>query len=218
MNRHLKPVLLACAIGVLSACGGAGDEAPAEDAAAQEAPAPAEATTTPDTTAPAPGASTAPADAPLSVADLDAYVRGMQKEIELLEATVAKVEDARQRKDDAAQTSAVLEASMADRDTPAAAAAGLPVERWKHVKSRITTIVGGVAMRAQLGGMGGDTAGMSPEEKAEHERNLAALQAQVPDPYKDLDPAVVDALKARHDELAALHAEATGLLFKAASR
>lgn len=217
MNRYMKPVLLACALAGLSACGGASDESPAEGAAAQEAAAPAgEVAHAPEVATPTPAAT--PADAPLTPADLDAYVRGMQKEIELLKATLAKVEDAKQRKDDAAQTSAVLEVSMADRDTPAAAAAGLPVERWKHVKSRVTAIIGGVAMREQLAGMGGDTAGMTPEQKAEQEENLAAMQAQIPDPYRDLDPAVVEALKARHGELAALHAESTGLLFKAASR
>jgi uncharacterized small protein (DUF1192 family) len=217
MNRYMKPVLLACVIAGLAACGGASEESRAEGTAAQEAVAPVEVAATPAAT-PAASAPATPADAPLSVADLDAYVRGMQKEIELLKATLAKVEDAKQRKDDAAQTSAMLEVSMADRDTPAAAAAGHPVERWKHVKSRITTIIGGVAMRAQLAGMGGDTTDMTPEQKAEQEKNLAEMQAQIPDPYKDLDPAVVAALKARHDELAALHAESTGLLFKAASR
>lgn len=219
MKMSIKFALLACAIAGVSACGGAGEEASAGETP-QETAIPAEGVAAaPDAAAPVSAAAPAtPADAPLSVGDIDAYVLGMRKEIALLEATVAKVEQAKQQKDEEAQASAVMEAAMADRDAPAATAAGLPVERWKQVKSRIAAIIGGVAMRAQLSRMGGEAADMTAEQKAEQEKNVAAMLADMPDPYQGLEPAVVDALESRHDELAALHAESVGLLLKAASR
>lgn len=192
----------------LSACGGgepATDEAAASTDATTEA---APAATSPD--APA-QPSAAGADASLKLEEIDAYVRGMQKEIELVKAAGEKVKQAQAAKDDQAEMSAITEMAMGDFDTPAADAAGLPVARWQEVKRKITATIGGVDTRRQMQDMAGNTEGMTPEQIAEHQRNAEAMLASIPDPYAGLEPSVVEALKTRHDELARLNAESIGL-------
>jgi len=207
--RNMNLALAMAILVVLSACGGGGGE-PATD----EASAPADATTeaAPASTPDAPAQpSTAAADASLKLEDVDAYVRGMQKEIELVKAAGEKVKQAQAAKDDQAEMSAITEMAMGDFDTPAAEAAGLPVARWQEVKRKITAAIGGVDTRRQMQDMAGNTEGMTPEQIAEHQRNAEAMLASIPDPYAGLEPSVVEALKTRHDELARLNAESIGL-------
>lgn len=206
MRKTNLALALALAVG-LSACGGGETEATDEAAASTETTeaAPAEAP------GPAPQPATAAADTSLKLDEIDAYVRGMQKEIELLKAAGEKVKQARAAKDEQAELSALTEMAMGDFDTPSAEAAGLPVARWQDVKRKIIATVGGVDTRKQMQDMAGNTEGMTPEQAAEHQRNAEAMLASIPDPYAGLDPAVVEALKARHDELARLNAESIGL-------
>ena len=179
---------------------------------------------TDETTAPAEAAEAAPADAPaspsrpataaadtsLKLEEIDAYVRGVTKEIELLKAASEKVEQARAAKDDEAELSAIMEMA-GGFDEAAAEAAGLPLERWKDVQRKIIATVGGVDTRRQMQDMAGNTEGMTPEQVAEHQRNAEQMLASIPDPYAGLGPEVVEALKARHDELARLNAESIGV-------
>jgi hypothetical protein len=207
MRKANLAMALALAVG-LAACGGG-----SEPEAAGGAAAPAEAPDAAPSTArePTPPPSTAAADASLQRDEIDAYVRGMQKEIELLRAAGEKVKQARAAKDEQAELSAITGMAMGDFDTPSAAAAGLPVPRWQEVKRKVAAVIGGVDTRAQMQGMVGSTEGLTPEQVAEHQRNAEALLASIPDPYAGLEPAVVEALKARHDELARLNAESIGL-------
>lgn len=205
MRKTNLALAMALAAG-LAACGGN------EPATGEETAAPAEPTQAAPADAPAPPAqpSTAAADTSLKLEEIDAYVRGMQKEVELLKAAGEKVKQARAAKDDQAELSAITEMAMGDFDTPAAEAAGLPVARWQEVKRKITATIGGVDTRRQMQEMAGNTEGLTPEQVAEQQRNAEALLASIPDPYAGLDPAVVEALKARHDELARLNAESIG--------
>lgn len=205
MRKTNLALAMALAAG-LAACGGN------EAATGEETAAPAEPTQAAPADAPAPPAqpSTAAADTSLKLEEIDAYVRGMQKEVELLKAAGEKVKQARAAKDDQAELSAITEMAMGDFDTPAAEAAGLPVARWQEVKRKITATIGGVDTRRQMQEMAGNTEGLTPEQVAEQQRNAEALLASIPDPYAGLDPAVVEALKARHDELARLNAESIG--------
>ena len=206
MRKTNLALALALAFG-LSACGG-GSEPEATDAAA----APTESAEAAPADAPAPTQpATAAADASLKLDEIDAYVRGMQKEIELLKAAGEKVKQARAAKDEQAELSALTEMAMGDFDTPSAEAAGLPVARWQEVKPKVTAVIGGVDTHPQMQGMAGNTEGMTPEQAAEHQHNAEAMLASIPDPYAGLDPAVVEALKTRHDELAQLNAESIGL-------
>lgn len=206
MRKTNLALAMALLVG-LSACGGndpaATDEAAAPtgdtaEAAPADAPAP-------------PQPSTAAADTSLKLEEIDAYVRGMQKEIELLTAAGEKVKQARAAGDEPAELSAITEMAMGDFDTPAAEAAGLAVDRWKQVGRKITATVGGAGTRRQMQEDVAKTDGMSPEQAAEHKRNVEAMLAMIPDPYAGLDPAVAEALKARHDELARLNAESIGV-------
>jgi hypothetical protein len=207
--RHLKHVLWGLVLIGLAGCGRDETGEPAETAAT-EAVAPV---------AQNPGPVEAPPvaadDAPLTVSDLDAYVRGIRKEIELRQAAAAKVREARERQDDEAEMSAMAQLAMGDVDTDAAAAAGLSVARWKHVKNRIAKIIGGSAMREQ---MRSDLANadLTATERAEQEANVAAILATMPDPYAGLDADVVEALKARQEELGRLHGESIAVLMNAA--
>ena len=203
-NMALAMALLAG----LSACGGSEPEATVEAAASEETATEATPATAPD--AP-PQPATAATDTALKLDEIDAYVRGMQKEIELVRAAGEKVRQAQAAKDEQAELSAITEMAMGDFDTPAAAAAGLPVARWQEVKRKITATIGGVDTRRQMQDMAGNTEGMTPEQIAEHQRNAEAMLASIPDPYAGLEPAVVEALKTRHDELARLNAESIGL-------
>ena len=205
--RNMNLALAMAILVVLSACGGG-------EPATDEASAPADATTeaAPASTPDAPAQpSTAAADASLKLEDVDAYVRGMQKEIELVRAAGEKVRQAQAAKDEQAEVSAITEMAMGDFDTPAAEAAGLTVARWQEVKRKITATIGGVDTRRQMQEMAGNTEGMTPEQAAGHQRNAEAMLASIPDPYAGLEPAVVEALKTRHDELARLNAESIGL-------
>lgn len=206
MRKTNLALVVAILVG-LSACGGsepaATDEAAPAEASTEAAPA-----TAPD--APPQPATAAP-DASLKLDEIDAYVRGMQKEIELVKAAGEKVKQARAAKNEDAELSAITEMAMGDFDTPAAAAAGLPVARWQEVKRKIVATIGGVDTRKQMQDMAGNTEGMTPEQVAEHQRNAEAMLASIPDPYAGLEPAVVEALKTRHDELARLNAESIGL-------
>ena len=191
----------------LAACGGNGDtESNHDTAAATEATeaAPADAPAAP------PRPATAAADTSLKLEEIDAYVRGVSKEIELLKAASEKVEQARAAKDDEAELSALMEMA-GGFDEAAAEAAGLPLERWKDVQRKIIATVGGVDTRKQMQDMAGNTEGMTPEQVAEHQRNAEQMLASIPDPYAGLGPEVVEALKARHDELARLNAESIGV-------
>jgi len=192
----------------LSACGGGEPAATDEMADGGETATEAAPATAPQApTEPAPVA----ADAALELEEIDAYVSGMQKEIELVRAAGEKVRQAQAAKDEQAELSAITEMAMGDFDTPAAEAAGLTVARWQEVKRKITATIGGVDTRRQMQEMAGNTEGMTPEQAAGHQRNAEAMLASIPDPYAGLEPAVVEALKTRHDELARLNAESIGL-------
>jgi len=209
--RKTNLVLAVALVFGLAACGGNEPAATDEVATTGEAAASAEAADPAPADAPAPQQpATAAADASLKLEEIDAYVRGMQKEIELLKAAGEKVKQARAAKDEQAELSAITEMAMGDFDTPAAAAAGLPVPRWQEVKRKIAATIGGVDTRRQMQDMAGNTEGLTPEQIAEQQRNAEAMLASIPDPYAGLEPAVAEALKTRHDELARLNAESIG--------
>jgi len=207
MRKTNLALAMALLVG-LSAC--SGGEPAATDEVVSSADATSEAAPTAASDAP-PQSTTAAADPSLKLDEIDAYVRGMRKEIELVKAAAEKVKQAQAAKDDQAELSAITAMAMGDFDTPAAAAAGLPVARWQEVKRKVVATIGGVDTRKQMQDMAGNIEGMTPEQVAEHQRNAEAMLASIPDPYAGLEPAVVEALKARHDELARLNAESIGL-------
>jgi hypothetical protein len=197
----MKHWILAAALLGLAACGGKSDEAATDGRASGMATAPAAEATKPPA-APVPEAAPAAAvDAPLQVADIDAYVRGMHKEAELLHAEYHKIEQARAANDSDAETEALFAMTANGIDEGGAKAAGLSPARYGFVKNRIDEVQSKLDMLEGFRKMEGDS---------------SALQAQVGDPYAGFAADVAMALKARQAETAALRADAIGLRVKAA--
>jgi hypothetical protein len=207
--KRMKPVsmhaILAAALLALAACGGKPDDAsgtvpPAPGAEAPAAAAmPASPTPAP---APAPAAVDAtPTAAALQVADIEAYVRGMEKENAILQQDFDAIQRARSADDSDAETSALFHMTSSEIDQAGAQAAGMAPARYGFVKDRIDEVQSKLDMLEGLRKMGGDG---------------SALEAQVGDPYAAFSADVAAALKAQQPRLAALRAEAIGLRVKAA--
>jgi hypothetical protein len=207
--KRMKPVsmhaILAAALLALAACGGKPDDAsgtvpPAPGAEAPAAAAmPASPTPAP---APAPAAVDAtPTAAALQVADIEAYVRGMEKENAILQQDFDAIQRARSADDSDAETSALFHMTSSEIDQAGAQAAGMAPARYGFVKDRIDEVQSKLDMLEGLRKMGGDG---------------SALEAQVGDPYAAFAADVAAALKAQQPRLAALRAEAIGLRVKAA--
>ena len=221
MLQRKTLVLALMLASTLAACGR--DEAPpADDAdtatteATEEAAAQAEAVQAEaaDTAAPAPGDTAAQ---PLVASDLDAYVKAVNREIEMLKPHVDAVKAAREKKDTTTETAALFAMSQ-PYDEEAAKAAGLEVERYKHVRNAIDEVLSKrqavKLLEQQVATMEAtDTSGATPEQKAEHDKAVAEFRALIEDPYATLPPDVATAMKAREDELDKLRNESLGLRF-----
>lgn len=192
MSKHW---ILAAALLGLVACGDKPAEAPAADTAA---PAPAAEVPVAEPAAAVPAAS---ADSPLQVADIDAYARGMGREVELLQAEFRKIEQARAADDSDAETQALFAMTGNDIELGGAQVAGMPAARYGFVKNRIDEVQSKLDMLEGFRRMDADT---------------SAMQAEIGDPYAGIAADVATALKARQAKTARLRAEAIGLRVKAA--
>lgn len=172
-----------CALATLfavSACGG--DRAPASGDSAASTP-PSAATS-----------ASANSDAPFAFtdADLDAYERGMRKEIELVKAAKERGANAKTPGERGAASQAEWESSTA----PAAAQAiGAPVDRYQATRRTLNGVFRTLDFQGKIPGpMELDTARASPDMKA----RLAS------DPFAELAPASAAALRARLDQISAV--------------
>jgi hypothetical protein len=193
----MKHWILAAALLGLAACGDKPAEAPAADT---PPPAPAAAPTAP-AAEPAATAPAVPVDSPLQVADIDAYVRGMGREVELLQAEFRKIEQARAADDSDAETQALFAMTGNDIELGGAQAAGMPPARYGFVKNRIDEVQSKLDLLEGFRKMDADT---------------SAMRAEIGDPYAGIAADAATALKARQAETARLRAEAIGLRVKAA--
>ncbi|HZW17653.1 MAG TPA: hypothetical protein VFF71_02465 [Luteimonas sp.] len=188
----------------LAGCGGAGhDGIDATDAAAAEraeaaASAPADAAATDAVAVPEEDAN--PASQPLHAGDVDAYARGMAREIELLQASYDRFVQAGEQHDEDAQMTALMELSSPDVDAAGAQAAGLDVARYGFVKNAIDTVLGKLDLKQGLEGSEGS----------------GDLLAELGDPYAGLADEVRAAMESHRQELARLRADALGIRMKAA--
>ena len=219
MLQRKTLVLALMLASTLAACGK--DEAPPADDA-DTATAEAADAATAEAEAPAGAADTAQAPddtvaQPLVESDLDAYVKAVRREIEMLEPHVDAVKAAREKKDTTAETAALFAMSQ-PYDEEAAKAAGLEVERYKHVRNAIDEVLSKrqavKLLEQQVATMeAADTSGATPEQKAEHDKAIAEFRALLEDPYAALPPDVATAMKAREVELEKLRNESLGLRF-----
>ena len=79
------------------------------------------------------------AAAPLTVADIDAYERGMQKEKQILEELVKKAENTT---DDQEQLQLMTQAMENQTMDDGAQAAGMPLDRYKQLRQRMDVVLG----------------------------------------------------------------------------
>src|SRR3546814_11256840 len=69
--------------------------------------------------------------------DLDAYLRGLAKEVQLLRDEYAKIEQARAADDSDAETAALFAMTSSAIDEAGAVASGLPSARYDYISNRI---------------------------------------------------------------------------------
>ena len=127
------------------------------------------------------------AAAPLTVADIEAYERGMQKEKQILEELVRKAENTR---DDQQQLELMMQAMEDQTMDDGAQAAGISLERYKELRNRLDQVLGssslsimGSALRqqAKLSDAQIDTMaaqGTPPERIEEMRKSIRQMQEQ----------------------------------------
>ena len=133
-------------------------------------------------------------------ADLDAYEKGMRKEIELVQAAKARGDSAKTPAERGAATQAAFETATA----PAAAQAiGAPLDRYQATRRTVNRVFETLDFQGKIPGpMEIDTARASPDMK----KRLAG------DPLQELPAASAAALRARLDALSRVWIEYTRLV------
>src|SRR5688572_4605210 len=186
--RALRTVSVSLSFGfALAACGG-------EDAGVVDSAGPSATV----------GATAAGSDAEVAFAftdaDLDAYIRGMRKEIELVKAAKERGAAARTPEERGAAAQAEFDVST----IPAAAdSIGVPVDRYQATRRTVNRVLQTLDFQGKIPGpMEMDTARASPEMK----QRLAA------DPFTELPPASATSLKSRLDEVSAVWMEYVNLV------
>jgi hypothetical protein len=177
------------ALTLSTACGGgdAAEEADPSAEASAESQAEGEAT-------PAAAPATDPSggtNAPLTVADIDVWEKGMAGELEAVQAALAQMKSAKTQNDTLTAMMAVQENATQDEG---AKAAGVDLERYKIIRSNL--LAAASYMTPSIGGI--DTTMLSPAQRDEmrqmNEAQLKQLETQVP-------PEVLEALRPRAVEL-----------------
>ena len=187
MIDRIPRTALACALALtLTACGG-GDSDTDEAAPAAEAADTEAASEAPQ----ASDAASAGTMAPVTVADIDGWKKGMAAELEVVRAAGTKLKEAKTADDTLSAMMGMQE--MATQEA-GAKAAGLDVERYKFVNSELSAAVS--YLTPQLGGI--DTTMLSPAQREELRESNAAQLKQM----EERVPAeVVEALRPRAAEL-----------------
>jgi hypothetical protein len=141
------------------------------------------------------GATAAGGDAEVAFAftdaDLDAYIRGMRKEVELVKAAKERGAAAKTPEERGAAAQAEFDVNT----IPAAAQAiGVPVDRYRATRRTVNRVFETLDFQGKIAGpMEMDTARASPEMKA----RLSS------DPFTELPPASATSLRSRMDEASA---------------
>lgn len=133
-------------------------------------------------------------------ADLDAYIRGMRKEVELVKAAKERGANAKTPEERGAAAQAEFEVNT----IPAAAqAVGTPVDRYEGTRRTVNRVLQTLDFQGKIAGpMELDTARASPEMK----------QRLSTDPFTELPPASATSLRTRLDEVTAVWIEYINLV------
>jgi hypothetical protein len=171
-------------------CGGKSDDTSAEDSAAV-----AQADSAAPAAEPAPAAAAAaPAadnDAPLTVADIDRWQRGMVAEAKAVEDAGTKLRAATSSADTLA---AMMGANETSTRATGASAAGIPEQRYNIIRSQLSEIVSQMSPLEQEMDVSKMPAPMVEEMRKGREAGLARVTANLP-------PEVLEALRPRAAEL-----------------
>jgi hypothetical protein len=193
-----SPLLLALLL--LTACGG---EAPATSSPADTAITAEEDIPTREVEAPIEAATFE--RFALTAPDLDTYAKGLAYEnARLVEATQKTGEE---------QMEAFVAALPEQTEPAAAASLGVSVDHYRNVKQAVNDVLSNFDAQAMLQSMQQSAA--SDATAPPLDENVAAMQAELDDPYAGLDPSVAEAFAARKSELEKLRADNVALLFKA---
>jgi hypothetical protein len=187
-DRRSTLCLLTTLVTAMACSGGRSDAAPSGDSA-RSVPS---ATSSPAANAETPFAFTD--------ADLDAYEKGMRKEIELVKAAKARGDSAKTPEERGAASQAAFETTTA----PAAAqAVGAPLDRYQATRRTVNRVFETLDFQGKIPGpMEIDTAHASPDMK----KRLSG------DPLQALPAASAAALRARLDALSRVWIEYTKLV------
>lgn len=133
-------------------------------------------------------------------ADLDAYIRGMNKEIELVKAAKQRGAAAKTPEERGAAAQAEFDVNT----IPAAAESiGVPVDRYRSTRRTVNRVLETLDFQGKIHGpMELDTARVSPEMK----------QRLATDPFTELPPASATSLRTRLDEASAVWIEYMNLV------
>jgi hypothetical protein len=171
----------------LAACGGG-------DSDTDEAAPPAEAADTEASSEATPASGAAPASpttAPVTVAEIDSWQKGMAAELEAVRAAGTRFKEAKTADDTLSAMMGMQE--MATQEA-GAKAAGLDLERYKFVNSELSAAVS--YLTPELGGI--DTTMLSPAQRDELREGNAAQLKQM---EERVPAGVVEALRPRAPEL-----------------
>lgn len=136
---------------------------------------------------------------PLQVGDLDAYAKGMQKEIDLRQASSEKAAKAKAAHDQEAEAIALADMTSTEIDSAGARAAGMDAARYDFIKRTVDRVLNAVSMSNAMANMDGG----------------ASTQQSQADPYAGLNDDVAAALKAREGELGKLREDNMAVLMNA---
>lgn len=133
-------------------------------------------------------------------ADLDAYIRGLRKEVELVKAAKERGATAKTPEERGAAAQAEFEMNT----IPAAAQAiGVPVDRYEATRRTVNRVLRTLDFHGKIAGpMELDTSRASPEMK----------QRISTDPFTELPPASATSLRTRLDEVTAVWVEYVNLV------
>ena len=192
----------------LTGCGradahGAADARAASDSAAAVAP-DAAASPAAATAAPATGS----ADAPLTVADVDRWARGMTAELEAVQAAGARLRAAGSGADTAG---AMLAATEMSTEAGGARAAGVDLERYRRLRRELSGVAELMAPLDQEMNVGALPPAMVAEMRKGRETALARVSRALP-------PEVVEAVRPRAAALRAQEVALVGARLQAAGR
>ena len=224
MLRILTVTALAIAFTTSVGCKGGGDadaDTAAEAGAGDTTSASADASGSPGASGSSASATNTPSDGPITVADVDAYERGLAAELAEVRKSADQMRSAKNTED---STKAMFGSLDMQTQPVGAKAAGIPLDRYKHVSILLGNAISARKMNPALAKMGEDTSSLAqlPAEAREQARkNMAEMRAQNSDSviYRDIPPELREQFKQRvatrldtlWSELFALRARVAGL-------